>query len=55
MAGLVKGMGLEVVDLGPLRYANALEQMLVIWGNARAHGQAFNYYLRPQPQAQAPR
>jgi 8-hydroxy-5-deazaflavin:NADPH oxidoreductase len=50
VAGLVKGMGLEVVDLGPLRYANALEQMLVIWGNARAHGQPFNYYLRPQPQ-----
>jgi 8-hydroxy-5-deazaflavin:NADPH oxidoreductase len=49
IAGLVKGMGLEVVDLGPLRYANALEQMLVIWGNARAHGQPFNYYLRPQP------
>ena len=51
IASLVKGMGLEVVDLGPLRYANALEQMLVIWGNARAHGQPFNYYLRPQPQA----
>ena len=50
VAGLVIGMGLEVVDLGPLRYANALEQMLVIWGNARAHGQPFNYYLRPQPQ-----
>jgi len=49
IAALVKGMGLEVVDLGPLRYANALEQMLVIWGNARAHGQPFNYYLRPQP------
>jgi hypothetical protein len=55
VAGLVKGMGLEVVDLGPLRYANALEQMLVIWGNARAHGQPFNYYLRPQPQTQPAR
>ena len=50
IAALVKGMGLEVVDLGPLRYAQTLEQMLVVWGNARAHGQAFNYYLRPQPQ-----
>ena len=51
IAGLVKGMGLEVVDLGPLRYANALEQMLVIWANARrpGNGQPFNYYLRPQP------
>jgi len=54
IAQLVKGMGLEVVDLGPLRYANALEQMLVIWGNARAHGAAFNYYLRPQPAAPTP-
>ncbi|HUL82300.1 MAG TPA: NAD(P)-binding domain-containing protein [Gammaproteobacteria bacterium] len=51
VAQLVKGMGLEVVDLGPLRYANALEQMLVIWGNARAHGQPYNYYFRPQPPA----
>jgi hypothetical protein len=33
-----------------LRYANALEQMLVIWANARGHNQPFNYYLRPQPQ-----
>ena len=49
VAALVKGMGLEVVDLGPLRYANTLEQMLVVWANARGHGQAFNYYLRPQP------
>jgi len=55
IAQLVKGMGLEVVDLGPLRYAQTLEQMLVVWGNARAHGQAFNYYLRPQPQAAPPR
>jgi len=54
VAQLVKGMGLEVVDLGPLRYSRALEEMLVIWGNARAHGAAFNYYLRPQPAAAAP-
>jgi len=54
VAALVKGMGLEVMDLGPLRYANALEQMLVIWGNARAHGQPYNYYFRPQPQTPPP-
>ena len=55
VAGLVKGMGLEVVDLGPLRYANALEQMLVIWANSRrpGHNEPFNYYLRPQPPAPA--
>jgi predicted dinucleotide-binding enzyme len=49
VANLVKGMHLEPVDLGPLRYARVLEEMLVIWANARGHGAAYNYYLRPQP------
>ena len=49
VAELVKGMGLEPVDLGPLRFANTLEEMLVIWANARGHGAAYNYYLRPEP------
>jgi len=49
VAGLVKGMHLEPVDLGPLRYARVLEEMLVIWANARGHGAAYNYYLRPEP------
>jgi predicted dinucleotide-binding enzyme len=54
VAGLVKGMGLEVVDFGPLRFARTLEEMLVTWANAGSHGQRFNYYLRPQPAAPAP-
>jgi predicted dinucleotide-binding enzyme len=49
VAELVKGMHLEPVDLGPLRYARVLEEMLVIWGNARQHGAPYNYYLRPMP------
>jgi predicted dinucleotide-binding enzyme len=49
VAELVKGMGLEPVDLGPLRFANTLEELLVIWANARSHGAPFNYYLRPEP------
>ena len=49
VADLIKGMGLEPVDLGPLRFARVLEEMLVIWANARGHGAAFNYYLRPEP------
>jgi 8-hydroxy-5-deazaflavin:NADPH oxidoreductase len=49
VTGLIKGMGLEPVDLGPLRYAHVLEEMLIVWANARGHGAAFNYYLRPQP------
>jgi predicted dinucleotide-binding enzyme len=51
VAELVKGMGLEPIDLGPLRFAHVLEEMLVIWANARGHGAAFNYYLRPEPRA----
>jgi predicted dinucleotide-binding enzyme len=53
VAELVDGMGLEPIDLGPLRFANTLEELLVIWANARSHGAAFNYYLRPEP-ASAP-
>ncbi len=53
IAELVEGMGLEPVDLGPLRFANTLEEMLVIWANARTHGAPYNYYLRPEP-ASAP-
>jgi 8-hydroxy-5-deazaflavin:NADPH oxidoreductase len=49
VAELVKGMHLEPVDLGPLRYARVLEEMLVIWANARTHGAPYNYYLRPMP------
>lgn len=50
VAALVEGMGLEVVDFGPLRYAHVLEEMLIVWANARGQGVPFNYYLRPQPQ-----
>lgn len=49
IAELIEGMGLEVVDFGPLRYAHVLEEMLIVWANARTRGEAFNYYLRPQP------
>jgi predicted dinucleotide-binding enzyme len=49
VAELIRGMDLEVVDFGPLRYAHVLEEMLIVWANARAHGAPFNYYLRPQP------
>jgi NADPH-dependent F420 reductase len=49
VAQLVKGMGLEPLDLGPLRYAGVQEEMLIIWANARSHGAAFNYFMRPQP------
>jgi 8-hydroxy-5-deazaflavin:NADPH oxidoreductase len=49
VAELITGMGLEPMDFGPLRYAHVLEEMLIVWANARTHGTPFNYYLRPMP------
>jgi predicted dinucleotide-binding enzyme len=49
VAGLVRGMDLEVLDVGGLEYAHVLEEMLVMWANSLQR-QRFNYYLRPQPQ-----
>lgn len=49
VATLVRGMGLEVLDVGGLEYAHVLEEMLVMWANSLQR-QRFNYYLRPQPQ-----
>lgn len=49
VAELIDGMDLEPLDLGPLRYARVLEEMLVLWANARGGGTPFNYYLRPEP------
>jgi len=49
VAALVQGMGLEAIDLGPLRYASVVEGMLLVWINARSTGQSFNYYLRRDP------
>jgi hypothetical protein len=49
VAELVEGMGLDAVDVGPLVYANTLEEMLILWANALGTGERFNYYLRPMP------
>lgn len=46
VASLVEGVGLEPIDLGPLRYANALETLYILWGNARTLGTPFNYHFR---------
>jgi predicted dinucleotide-binding enzyme len=48
VAELVRGMGLEVADVGGLEYAHVLEEMLVMWANSLG-SQPFNYYLRPRP------
>jgi hypothetical protein len=49
IAELVEGMGLHALDVGPLAYAHILEEMLVMWGDARGAGNSYNYYLRPMP------
>ena len=48
VAGLIEGMGLEPIDLGPVRYAHVVEGMYLVWGNARALGNPFHYHLRPE-------
>jgi predicted dinucleotide-binding enzyme len=48
VAELVRGMGLDAVDVGGLHYAHLLEEMLVMWAESLGR-QPFNYYLRPMP------
>lgn len=49
IAGLVTGIGFEVVDVGNLSAAHTLEGMLILKGNAGALGKTINYYFRPMP------
>lgn len=50
VAGLIEGMGLEPVDVGPLRHARHVEGMLILWINNRfVQGQPFEYHLRKVP------
>lgn len=49
VAALIERMGLEPIDLGPIRYAHVVEGMYLLWGNARTLGNPFNYHLRRPP------
>jgi predicted dinucleotide-binding enzyme len=49
IAGLVTGIGFEVMDMGDLSAARFIEQMLIARGNAGLVGSSFNYYFRPLP------
>ena len=50
VAELVKGMGLESIDVGPIRHDRYVEGMLILWiNNQFVEGQPFNYHLRKQP------
>lgn len=48
VADLVTKMGLEPIDLGPIRHARHVEGMLILWINNRyaGGGEAFDYHLR---------
>ena len=48
VAELVSGMGLEPIDVGPLRDARWVEGMLILWINNRWGGSrpSFDYHLR---------
>ena len=50
VATLVDVIGLEPIDLGPVRFAHVLEGMLVIWINGRSAGTPYDYYLRQRTQ-----
>jgi predicted dinucleotide-binding enzyme len=52
VAELVTGIGLEAIDLGPIRYAHNVEAMLMLWTNARILGVPFDFHLRRQPENQ---
>ncbi|MFQ6006901.1 MAG: NADPH-dependent F420 reductase [Woeseia sp.] len=47
VATLVEGLGLEPIDVGPLRYAHVVEGMLILYLNNRfVRGQPFDFHLR---------
>ena len=50
VAGLARGLGLEPIDLGPLKHARHVEGMLILWINAgQTGGEEFDYHLRKPP------
>jgi predicted dinucleotide-binding enzyme len=47
VATLVEGIGLEPIDLGPVRYAHFVEGMLILWINNRyVRREPFDFHLR---------
>lgn len=51
VAALARGLGLEPIDLGPLKHARHVEGMLILWINAgQTGGEEFDFHLRkPRP------
>ena len=51
IAGIIEAMGLEPIDVGPLRNARHVEGLSVLLlNNALGGGPNFEYHLRPHPQ-----
>ncbi len=47
VASLVEGIGLEPIDVGPIRHAHIVEGMLILWlNNQYITGQPFDFHLR---------
>ncbi len=47
VAALVEGIGLEPIDVGPIRHARIVEGMLILWlNNQYVTGQPFDFHLR---------
>ena len=49
VASLVEGIGLEPIDVGPIRHAHIVEGMLILWlNNQYVTGQPFDFHLRKE-------
>lgn len=47
VASLVEGIGLEAIDIGPIRHAHIVEGMLILWlNNQYVTGKPFEFHLR---------
>ena len=44
---LIKALGFDSVDLGPIRFAHIVEGFYLLRSNARLFGQYFEWYLFP--------
>ncbi|MEM9208052.1 MAG: NADPH-dependent F420 reductase [Pseudomonadota bacterium] len=49
VAELTRSLGLRPIDVGPIEHSEQVEGMLILWINARAAGNAFDFYLRKKP------
>lgn len=46
---LIELLGIQAVDVGPVRAAYVLEGILGLWGNGRALGHSFDWHIQVHP------